>query len=199
METKHKILHTAFRLFLKNGFSQVSANAIIREAKVTKGSFYHYFKSREDLIYQVIHLFICPYFQCPSEQICSDGQDKIHHTLRDCCRLEISENWWEEMNNDITNLRNYQFLVFEGLKNYHFLAEICCECSRKRYALILNTLLEGKRQGVIAQNVDTQRYAAEMTVIRDGILMWLLWDENLHAKEQCEETFERIWNEIKVC
>ena len=192
------ILDTAFRLFLANGFSQVSTNAVIRAARVPKGSFYHYFKNRDDLISQVIDRYICPYFYCPPAGEFSYGQDTIHQTLRNCCTLERSGIWWEEIEDSI-NLRDYQFLVVEGLKNYSYLARLCCECSRKRYALIRETLMAGKRMGVIAQNVDEERYAAEMTVMRDGVLMWLLWDDSVHVDEQCTVTFERIWNEIKVC
>ena len=43
MKTEEHILETAFRLFLKKGFSDISTNEVIREAETTKGGFYYCF------------------------------------------------------------------------------------------------------------------------------------------------------------
>ncbi|MBR5269822.1 MAG: helix-turn-helix transcriptional regulator, partial [Anaerotignum sp.] len=45
LKTEHEILEMAFDMFLEKGFSEVSTNEIIREAGLTKGGFYYYFKS----------------------------------------------------------------------------------------------------------------------------------------------------------
>jgi TetR/AcrR family transcriptional repressor of nem operon len=45
--TRQHILDTAHRIMAREGFSSVGLNKILQTAGVPKGSFYHYFKSKE--------------------------------------------------------------------------------------------------------------------------------------------------------
>ena len=47
--TKQRLLDTAQRCVLENGFSATSVDEICKDAKLTKGSFFHYFKSKDAL------------------------------------------------------------------------------------------------------------------------------------------------------
>jgi TetR/AcrR family transcriptional regulator, fatty acid metabolism regulator protein len=50
METKERIFKVASQLILKKGFDKATLEEISRKAGVSKGLFYHYFKSKTDLI-----------------------------------------------------------------------------------------------------------------------------------------------------
>lgn len=50
METRERIYVTATRLIGEEGFDQVSVERICKLAGVAKGSFYHHFKTKADLI-----------------------------------------------------------------------------------------------------------------------------------------------------
>ncbi len=47
---KKEFLDTARKLFFTKGYEQTSVDAIIKEVGLSKGSFYYYFKSKEDLL-----------------------------------------------------------------------------------------------------------------------------------------------------
>lgn len=49
-ERKKEFLETAQKFFFSQGYEQTSVEAIIREVGLSKGSFYYYFKSKEDLL-----------------------------------------------------------------------------------------------------------------------------------------------------
>lgn len=49
-KTKLKLLESAKKLISERGFEQVSVEDITRESGVAKGTFYHYFKTKEDVI-----------------------------------------------------------------------------------------------------------------------------------------------------
>lgn len=49
-DRKAELLSAARTLFLQLGYEHTSVNAIIEEVGVSKGAFYHYFKSKEDLL-----------------------------------------------------------------------------------------------------------------------------------------------------
>lgn len=46
---KESLLNSAFRLFLENGFQQTSISEIVNGAGVAKGTFYLYFKDKNDI------------------------------------------------------------------------------------------------------------------------------------------------------
>ena len=50
METKARILNAAKRILKKSGYEQLSIKNICEEAGVSNGSFYHHFKTKDDLL-----------------------------------------------------------------------------------------------------------------------------------------------------
>lgn len=56
-ETKLHILKIAFRLFIQKNFKEVTMQDIVKETKLSKGAFYHYFESKEQLFVEVIDTF----------------------------------------------------------------------------------------------------------------------------------------------
>ena len=53
-ERKNEILDTAQEIFLTKGYKQTSVESIIKKVGVSKGTFYYYFKSKEDLLDKLV-------------------------------------------------------------------------------------------------------------------------------------------------
>lgn len=49
MDTRERLVRTAEELMLRDGYSATRVDAVIRKAKLSKGSFYHFFDSKESL------------------------------------------------------------------------------------------------------------------------------------------------------
>lgn len=49
-ERKQELIDAALELFAENGYDNTSVNAIIQKVGVSKGAFYYYFKSKEDVL-----------------------------------------------------------------------------------------------------------------------------------------------------
>ncbi len=60
-ETKEKIITSATKLFMTNGYEATSVKMIIEEAGIVTGSFYHFFGSKESLFEAVIESFLGKY------------------------------------------------------------------------------------------------------------------------------------------
>jgi len=54
IQPRERILETAYRLFLGQGYNSTGINQIIEEADVAKASFYQHFRSKEDLCVDVL-------------------------------------------------------------------------------------------------------------------------------------------------
>lgn len=63
MATKDRIIEIAFKEFLVKGFSNCSMSDLVRETKLSKGAFYHHFKSKEDIYKSVIDTYFLSYYE----------------------------------------------------------------------------------------------------------------------------------------
>lgn len=57
-ERKEELLKTAYELFLNKGYDAVSVDEIIKNAGIAKGTYYYYFKSKEETLEEVIDMMI---------------------------------------------------------------------------------------------------------------------------------------------
>ncbi|MCM1525220.1 MAG: TetR/AcrR family transcriptional regulator [Ruminococcus sp.] len=55
---KQELLECAYRLFIQKGYDQTSVDEIIAEAHIAKGTYYHYFQSKEAMLEEVINMMI---------------------------------------------------------------------------------------------------------------------------------------------
>jgi AcrR family transcriptional regulator len=53
-----RVLTAAVELFASKGFDGTSVQEIVQRAEVTKGAMYHYFTSKDDLLYEIYHSLI---------------------------------------------------------------------------------------------------------------------------------------------
>src|SRR4051812_49461955 len=57
-ETKRKLVDAAVKLMRLKGYNATTVDDICQDAEVTKGAFFHYFKSKEDIAKAAITNFI---------------------------------------------------------------------------------------------------------------------------------------------
>jgi len=77
--TRERILRAAADLFHRQGVHLTSPNDVIRDSKTGKSQFYHYFKSKEDLVHQVLQSYI---------EAIREGAAPINYTIRSWKDLE---------------------------------------------------------------------------------------------------------------
>lgn len=56
--TKQRLLDTGLALLLEQGYNHLGIDALLKQAGVPKGSFYHHFRSKEDFALQVIDAYM---------------------------------------------------------------------------------------------------------------------------------------------
>ncbi|TLS36915.1 TetR/AcrR family transcriptional regulator [Pseudalkalibacillus caeni] len=85
---KQRILETSIELFDKNGFTETSVQDIVEAVGVTKGTFYYYFNSKQELL-KDIHLGYIEDLVKQQEKIFSDEAKDTNTKLREVIFLLI--------------------------------------------------------------------------------------------------------------
>jgi len=92
---KNKILKSAKKLFIKYGFNNVSLNQIAKEAEFGKSTLYHYFSSKNEILYLIIRKYDLKRLRrCETAfENAENGFDKIYAYLKEYyCFVKKNDN-----------------------------------------------------------------------------------------------------------
>lgn len=86
--TKGKIVSAAWKLFYEQGYDNTTVDDIVFESETSKGSFYHYFTSKDDLLSSLSYLFDEKYEEL-SDNLTDDMTcfDKLIYLNREVFRM----------------------------------------------------------------------------------------------------------------
>ena len=201
MDIKEKILYISFLLFIENGFSDVSLNEIILKLNIAKGSFYHYFKSKDELIECAIKRYIYPFFDIHiafQKQRCfeekgSDSYEKMRYFFSETPDIDELLNVFDGK----VSFRDFYFLAIQGMKKFEYLAEHRRKFFEFKVYYLKELLKEAKNEGAISETIDVNEWATAIQTLKEGVFSLNLLDESINIRTKCHTTFDRIWDEIK--
>ncbi|MEO8098986.1 MAG: TetR/AcrR family transcriptional regulator [Acidobacteriota bacterium] len=84
LETRDRLLRTAFQLFHEQGYHATGVATILRESGVNPGSMYHFFASKEELLHNVLEFalgYLGPAVMDPAEATASDPIERVFALL----------------------------------------------------------------------------------------------------------------------
>ena len=68
-ERRQELIDIAEQLFIKKGYEQTAVSDIVKKAKVAQGTFYYYFKTKEEILDSIIGRYI---------KLTVEGYEKSH-------------------------------------------------------------------------------------------------------------------------
>ncbi|WP_173916764.1 TetR/AcrR family transcriptional regulator [Halobacillus sp. Marseille-Q1614] len=86
---KQKIMDTSIHLFDKKGFTETSIQEIVDELGVTKGTFYYYFKNKQELLTD-IHLNFIEFLLKNQDEILQDASKDTKEKLREMIYMVLT-------------------------------------------------------------------------------------------------------------
>ena len=201
MNTKDKIMQDAFELMLSKKCVDLSVNDIIKELKLTKGGFYYYFRSRDDLMNQIIENLMLE----SAKEVLRNVVSSVYCDLSVKERLESlfyiiprAAFKCEEGNKRFYDIKNYLLVFYGLLDKYPLLADGYKKIYEQNASYIKEILDDGIERGVIKDRVNSEFYSHMFLAIRDGILTLNMIDSNVDIEEKLKVSFETVWNDMAV-
>jgi AcrR family transcriptional regulator len=202
MDTKSRIMETAFKLFLKKGFADVSLNEIIRESDITTGGFYYHFDSKDTLLVEVIKRYIFNYFSSVIEQIRDfEGtpEEKFRTVILNIVGDDSTINETTQLVESAEKIdyRVLHLLLFEGVQKYDIIAEHYTAFYYDLLDFNKEIINEGIAQSVIRDDIDiTELALLVQTVMVGTVIMWIGMPA-MPMEERMEDNMHNLWNFIK--
>ena len=197
MDSKDKILHVAFSLFIQKGYRDVSLREIVDEVGLTKGAFYHYFKGKEQLFTEVVdHFFLglsdsmrkTFYEQLPRTHLktfitkyVEKLLDQIHHISKDALKKE----------NTIS--LSYYYLAFDALRILPDFDTKIHEVFHREERAWIEVIDQAKASGEIVSSIDTRHLAILFISAIDGLGMHLILE---NRQDQLSKEIMSVWTSL---
>lgn len=187
-DTRDQILATAFRLFFEKGYKEVTMSQLVEATGLSKGAFYHYFSSKEELYKVTLEKYIDSYL----DSFSLDYDEKL--TLREnLVRLfsrfaYITTELKDSLHSMEFGMANYLLFLQEAMKKDDFREKI------ERYNSMFYTELtqwisRAVEKGEIVSSIDSGILARHLTALMKGMTVLYSFGQGF---EPLAGTFNKI-------
>ena len=93
-DTRLKLIEVGTQMITENGFNNTGISEVLKAVGVPKGSFYHYFESKDDFGIQIINHFCDEYFKALDQDLNNESLSPLNRLMKniDCSFQEFGEN-----------------------------------------------------------------------------------------------------------
>lgn len=195
-DSKEHIITVASKLFLQKSFKEVTMAEIVKETGLSKGAFYHYFKSKEQLFLEVLNFFFSDVMTHSYETYSKESFYRFYHDyangIRNYGKKYISYLKGEESKKELT--MNYFTLAFDALKLFPEFREQMIIAQEKELKTWVDVIQSARKQGEIKSIMNDEQIAKTFIYLSDGVAMHLVM-EGVGIDEMIDP-FLSIWDKL---
>lgn len=185
-EVKEKIIQAAITTFSKYGYDKTRMDDIAKSAKLGKGTLYLYFKSKEELFYDISENSIKEL----KEQL-----SKLFSKKEDL--VQDAEKFYDQYRNLIHDSEKVSFeMIAESSRNPK-LRKALYEQRMKVYDIVIDYLRRQIEKGFFRKDMDVNAIASGLVALYDGLtISKLLGISEYHNKKAWTQTIRAIFTGI---
>ncbi|HAZ01695.1 MAG: hypothetical protein A2W90_15940 [Bacteroidetes bacterium GWF2_42_66] len=200
-DSKEHIILIASRLFLQKSFKEVTMKEIVEKTGLSKGAFYHYFDSKEQLFCEVLDYF----FQSVSRNYENYSKESFYQFYNDYIKetISLTKNYLDKFENELSEISltmNYFSLIFDALKLYPEFREKVIEGFNQEINYWIKAIERAREKGEIKTTMTDKEIAETFMYLSDGVGMHMIMRgvdiENVVKPFQI--LWDRLYEQMKV-
>ena len=183
VETRKRIVSAAKKLITENGFENVSIEDIAKEADVSTGSFYTYFKRKEDIIEELNQATFYRLAEITNEMTDKDFDERLKYYCREFLAeiervgIEICRQW---IRGNISPVR----IVISDKETTKY---------EHDYSAMRSLIEEGIRRGELTGNIPVDETALFINTQLYGLMVaWCMTDADVIGSDKTDAFCETI-------
>ncbi|MCR5181391.1 MAG: TetR/AcrR family transcriptional regulator; helix-turn-helix transcriptional regulator [Clostridia bacterium] len=178
--TKIIIVEAAWDLFYKKGYEYTTIDDIVESSHTSKGSFYHYFRSKSELLGTITFLF-----DEMNERLIS-GLDRSFNPVRKL--FFITEELFNMIENRIPEALLAEYMALQITTKG---ARTFLESDRAYYRLLRQIFTEGQEQGIFTEDLRMNELIRAFATFERGVVYdWCLARGNYTLTEYGRTLFK---------
>ncbi|HRW62142.1 MAG TPA: TetR/AcrR family transcriptional regulator [Bacteroidales bacterium] len=191
--TKEHIILTAFRLFLKKGYKEVTMSMLVKATGLSKGAFYHYFENKEQLFIETLDNLFFSITPFNNEMVVNpevsftdymnmyiDNVKKMASLIKTYAGDEASGMGYYRLMLDVANYAPDFYSKIEKSNQYEL-------------AFWMKIVDNAIKRGEFKEDIDKETVASIFQWIQDGIAMNSIFTGN---PELLHRNLEKAFNQL---
>ncbi|MDR3704295.1 MAG: TetR/AcrR family transcriptional regulator [Paludibacteraceae bacterium] len=198
-ESKEHIITVATKLFLQKSFKEVTMKEIVEETGLSKGAFYHYFQSKEQLFLEVLEFFFTDVMKHAYDRYSKESFYKFYHDYAD----EMSSffvNYFEKFKVDESESEfkmNYFSLTFDALKLFPEFRGKMVVGFQQELETWKTSIKNARDRGEIKSPMSDEQVAQLFICLGDGIALHnIILGSNIEKLDL--SLWDKLYEQIKV-
>ncbi len=191
--TREHILNITFKLFLQKSFKEVTLKEIVDATGLSKGAFYHYFTSKEQLFLELVDEVFSLIFDVPYDRF---NKESLYNFYIDYVNYH-TENL-KRKNSGVPGF-NYISLIFDAIKLFPDFQEKLNEAKRMQLESWIGVVRISRSNGEIESPMSDEQIANMFINSSGGVEMYSGFE---NGKEDTGRTLLKLWDgfyeELKV-
>lgn len=197
-DSKEHILLTSLHLFLQKSFKEVTMKEIVDKTGLSKGAFYHYFSSKEQVFEEVINHFytdfiITDYSKFSQTSLAEFYTDYLEEKKKKMASSKIKN---EEENKVFTS--NYYFLMFDAMKMLPEFKELRLQQQKNEVKAWTKIVDIAKKNGEIKSKMSSDHIAKLFVYSAKGVGINCIMDDKYNdSRKRIKELWDDLYNDLK--
>jgi len=167
-DTREHILEISLLLFLQKSYKAVTLSEIVKTTGMSKGAFYHYFDSKQELFEEVVKFYFGDVLDI---QFTSYNQDSLKGFYEDFLLHNRKQlNIFEKVNpskSDDAHINHY-FLLFDAITQFPYFRRMFNEHNKQELSVWKSVIAHAKETGEIKSEVSDENIARMFMYMGDG-------------------------------
>lgn len=198
-DTKKHILNVSFNLFLQKSFKEVTMKEIVEKTGMSKGAFYHYFESKEQLFLEIINNALSTLLDIDYSRFSKDSLYQFYHDYiasSNNIRSSLLQNR-RDMDNGL--VLNHYSLFFEALRFFPSFRKKVLEYSQIELKAWMEIVQFARNKGEITSPMNDEQIASMFIYATDGLGMRnIMIGRKENTRESLLELWDSFYKELKT-
>ena len=194
-ESREFILKKAFNLFLQKSFKDVTMKDIVTATGLSKGAFYHYFESKEQLYFEIIDRYYLVSFVTDYNDFRKDSLYNFYHDYIDFISNTIT-NFLGELNKSHSDMNiDFITIMFEALRIFPGFRDRLIKTQSDELKAWTKIVRAARKKGEFASPMTNEQIARFFIYTNDGIALRLLLEGNV---ERTRSEMLKLWDNFYI-
>lgn len=197
--SREHILKTAFILFLKKSYKEVTLKDIVEKSGLSKGAFYHYFPSKEKLFHEIVDSFYFTGLKIDFDRFSKNSfyefyHDVLHYSIKKFMDMKgfLGDTDDED---DIT----YFTLVLDAVKHFPGFNEKIKKVHAQELAGWEHAVQSALDRGEIKSKMTARQIAQLFILTSDGITPPLVMDGRIkEVHHEIKILWDGLYTDLKA-
>jgi TetR/AcrR family transcriptional regulator, transcriptional repressor for nem operon len=196
-DTRDHILQAAFGLFLQKSFKEVTMKEIVEKTGLSKGAFYHYFDSKEQVYLEIINQAFSSLIYVDYGRFSKTSLHDFYYGYVDYLK-RVYDSFQSSCNGDSFDL-NYYSLIFDALRLFPDFKEKMLESSGQEMDSWEAVVRAARGSGEIRSSMSDGEIAGIFVHTGSGIGMsHMMLGESETSADSLLELWNSFYRQIKA-